>query len=157
MAKLSTYTNNLFATHAHLDNALSYAQDVANGSDNPAAVMTAVHAVLNTAISMHRAELAAFNKPLIELIDARVAAALTELKGSLEDMETNLESKITEAIDDMDIEDKISEAIANYGIEGKISEAVEELDIDSQIQGWYDSNFDIESALSGTSISINFD
>jgi hypothetical protein len=131
MAKLSTYTNNLFATHATLDAALSYAQDVANGSDNPAAVMTAVQAVLNTAISMHHAELAAVNRPLIELIDARVAAALMDLKGSLEDMETNLDDKITEAINDMDIDDKI--------------------------QGWYDSNFDIESALSGTSISISFD
>lgn len=129
--KLSKYTNNLFATHATLDNALSYAQDVANGSDNPAAVMTAVQAVLNTAIGMHHAELAAVNKPLIELIDARVAAALMELKGSLEDMETNLDNKITEAINDMDIDDKI--------------------------QGWYDSNFDIESALSGTSISITID
>ena len=129
--KLSKYTNNLFATHATLDAALSYAQDVANGSDNPAAVMTAVQAVLNTAISMHHAELAAVNRPLIELIDARVAAALMELKGSLEDMETNLDDKITEAINDLDIDDKI--------------------------QGWYDSNFDIESALSGTSISITFD
>ena len=129
--KLSKYTNNLFATHATLDSALSYAQDVADGSDNPAVVMAAVQAVLNTAISMHHAELSAVNKPLIELIDARVAAALMELKGSLEEMEINLDNKITEAINDMDIDDKI--------------------------QGWYDSNFDIESALSGTSISISFD
>jgi len=131
MAKLETYKNNLFATHAALDAALSYAQDVANGSDNPAAVMTAVQVVLNTAIGMHHAEMFAVNRPLIELIDARVAAALMELKGSLEDMETNLDDKITEAINDMDIDDKI--------------------------QGWFDSNFDIESALSGTSISITFD
>jgi len=131
MAKLSTYTNNLFATHATMDSALSYAQDVAEGSDNSAAVMTAIQAVLNTAISLHHAELAAVNRPLIELIDARVAAALTDLKGSLEDMESNLDDKISEAINDLDIDDKI--------------------------QGWYDSNFDIESALSGTSISITFD
>ena len=131
MAKLSTYTNNLFVTHATLEEALEYAFTVANACETPSAVTTSIQAVLNTAISMHIAELAAVNKPLIELIDARVAAALTELKGSLEDMETNLESKITEAIDDMDIDDKI--------------------------QGWYDSNFDIESALSGTSISISFD
>ena len=131
MAKLSTYTNNLFATHATMDSALSYAQDVAEGSDNSAAVMTAIQAVLNTAISLHHAELAAVNRPLIELIDARVAAALTDLKGSLEDMESNLDDKISEAVNDLDIDDKI--------------------------QGWFDSNFDIESALSGTSISISFD
>jgi hypothetical protein len=135
--KLSKYTNNLFATHATLDAALSYAQDVANGSDNPAAVMTAVQAVLNTAISMHHAELAAANRPLIEMIDARVAAAVADLQS--------------------DIEDKISEAVADFGIDGKISEALEDMDIDDKIQGWYDSNFDIESALSGTSISISFD
>jgi hypothetical protein len=131
MAKLSTYTNNLFVTHATLDAALEYAFTVANACETPSAVTTAIQAVLNTAISMHHAELAAVNKPLIELIDARVAAALMDLKGSLEDMETNLDDKITEAINDLDIDDKI--------------------------QGWYDSNFDIESALSGTSISITFD
>ena len=137
MAKLNKYANNLFVTHGTLDGALEYATTVANACETPSAVMTAVQAVLNTAISMHIAELAAVNKPLIELIDARVAAALENMQS--------------------DIEDKISEAIADYGIDGKISEAVEELDIDSQIQGWYDSNFDIESALSGTSISITFD
>jgi len=131
MAKLSTYTNNLFVTHATLDAALEYAATVANACETPSAVMTAVQAVLNTAIGMHHAELAAVNRPLIELIDARVAAALMELKGSLEDMETNLDDKITEAINDLDIDDKI--------------------------QGWFDSNFDIESALSGTSIYISFD
>jgi hypothetical protein len=124
MPKLSTYANNLFATHAHLDNALSYAQDVANGSDNPAAVMTAVQVVLNTAIGMHHAELAAANRPLIELIDARVAAAVADLQS---------------------------------GIDDQVSEAISDMDIDDKIQGWYDSNFDIESALSGTSISITFD
>jgi len=131
MAKLSTYTNNLFATHATMDSALSYAQDVAEGSDNSAAVMTAIQAVLNTAISMHHAELAAVNRPLIELIDARVAAALMDLKGSLEDMESNLDDKISEAVNDLDIDDKI--------------------------QGWFDSNFDIQSCLSGLNINVTFD
>jgi len=124
MAKLSTYANNLFATHATLDTALSYAQDVANACETPSAVMTAVQSILNTAISMHRAELAAANRPLIELIDARVAAAVADLQS---------------------------------GIDDQVSEAINDLDLDDKIQGWYDSNFDIESALSGTSISITFD
>jgi hypothetical protein len=131
MAKLSTYANNLFTTQATLDAALEYAATVANACETPSAVMTAVQVVLNTAISMHHAELAAVNRPLIELIDARVAAALTDLKGSLEDMETNLDDKITEAVND--------------------------LDIDSKIQDWMDNNFDAESALSGTSMRISFD
>ena len=131
MAKLSTYTNNLFATHATLDVALENVTSLANASETPSAIMTAVQVILNTAISMHHAELAAVNKPLIELIDARVAAALMELKGSLEDMETNLDDKITEAINDLDIDDKR--------------------------QGWFDSNFDIQSCLSGLNINVTFD
>jgi hypothetical protein len=137
MAKLSTYTNNLFVTHATMDVALEYATTVANACETPSAVMTAIQAVLNTAISMHRAELAAANKPLIELIDARVAAAVADLQSG--------------------IDDQISEAISDFGIDGKISEAIDELDLDDKMQGWFDSNFDIESALSGTSISITFD
>jgi len=123
MAKLSTYTNNLFVTHATMDVALEYATTVANACETPSAVMTAVQAVLNTAISMHRAELAAANKPLIELIDARVAAAVADLQSG--------------------IDDQVSEAINNIGLD--------------QMQDWMDNNFDIESALSGTSISITFD
>jgi hypothetical protein len=131
MTKLTKYANNLFATHATLDVALEYATTVANACETPSAVMTAVQAVLNTAISMHHAELAAVNKPLIELIDARVAAALTDLKGSLEDMESNLDDKISEAVNDLDIDDKI--------------------------QGWFDSNFDIQSCMSGLNINVTFD
>ena len=137
MAKLSTYTNNLFVTHATLEEALEYAFTVANACETPSAVTTSIQAVLNTAIAMHLAELAAVNKPLIELIDARVAAALENMQS--------------------DINYEISEAIADYGIDGKISEAIDDMDIDDKIQGWYDTNFDIESALSGTSISITFD
>jgi hypothetical protein len=86
--------------------------------------MAAVQAVLNTAISMHHAELAAVNRPLIELIDARVAAAVADIQS---------------------------------GIDDQVSEAINDMDIDDKMQGWFDSNFDIESALSGTSISITFD
>ena len=137
MAKLNKYANNLFVTHGTMDAALEYATTVANACETPSAVMTAIQAVLNTAISMHIGEMSAVNRPLIELIDARVAAAVADLQS--------------------DIEDKISEAVADFGIDGKISEAFEDMDIDDKIQGWYDSNFDIESALSGTSISISFD
>jgi hypothetical protein len=129
MAKLSTYTNNLFATHATMESALEYVQMMAQssattGSDYSLAVQTAAQVLLNTAISMHRAELAAANKPLIELIDARVAAAVADLQS---------------------------------GIVDQVSEAINDIDLDDKMQGWFDSNFDIESALSGTSISISFD
>ena len=133
MAKLSTYTNNLFATHATMESAIEYAGNtaVACGPDNSAAVMTAVRVLLNTAISMHRTELAEANRPLLELIDERVAAALGKLKESLEDMESNLDDKITEAVNDIDLDDKM--------------------------QGWFDSNFDIQSCMSGLNINVTFD
>jgi citrate lyase alpha subunit len=127
--KLNQYVDNLYATQETMGGALEYARSVANscmsvGTDNYIAIMTAVHVVLNTAISMHRTELAAVNKPLIELIDGRVAAAVADLQS---------------------------------GIDDQVSEAINDLDLDDKIQGWFDSNFDIESALSGTSISITFD
>jgi len=137
MAKLNKYANNLFATLATLDEALEYAGTVANACETPSAVMTAIQTVLNTAISMHTAEMSAANRPLIEMIDARVAAAVADLQSN--------------------IEDKISEAVADFGIDGKISEALEDMDIDSKIQDWMDNNFDAESALSGTSMRISFD
>jgi len=126
--KLNQYVDNLYATQETMGGALEYARSVANscmsvGPDNYIAIMTAVHVVLNTAINMHRTELAAVNKPLIELIDARVAAAVADLQSG--------------------IDDQVSEAINNIGLD--------------QMQDWMDNNFDIESALSGTSISITFD
>jgi len=40
--------NRLFADRANLDDALDYAYSIAKGTDNPAAVMTAVMVVVNT-------------------------------------------------------------------------------------------------------------
>lgn len=95
MAQLNTYTNNMFATPANMDTALEQVDAIANGSDNPVAVHTAVRMVLNTAIRMHNAELSAVNKPLIELIDARVGAAVRELR-------EDLYSQVQQAVEDYD-------------------------------------------------------
>ena len=40
--------NNLFADRASFDEAIEYAYSIAKGTDNPAAVMTAVMVVVNT-------------------------------------------------------------------------------------------------------------
>lgn len=138
MTKLSTYTNNLFATHATLDVALENVTSLANASETPSAIITAVHVILNTAIAMHKAELAAYNKPLIELIDARVAAALENMQSY--------------------IEDKISDAIADFGIEDKISDAIDEYDFSGVVERAMENNpIDVKAFLSGTNISITFD
>lgn len=44
--------NPLFATRDSIKDAITYAYDIAKASDNPAAVTTALHVVLNT-ISQH--------------------------------------------------------------------------------------------------------
>jgi hypothetical protein len=95
MAQLNTYVNNLFTTCADMETALSQAAIIAGGADNAAAVHTAVHMVLNTAIRMHNAELSGANKPLIELIDARVAAAVDKLRDQVSD-------QVQQAVEDYD-------------------------------------------------------
>ena len=54
--ELKHYASNLFAKRDTLDEALEYAHLIAQGSDNPAAVITAVYVVLNTAIEMAQKE-----------------------------------------------------------------------------------------------------
>jgi len=122
--KLSMYVNNLFTTCDDMETALSQAAIIAGGADNAAAVHTAVHMVLNTAIKLHQADMAKANAPLIELINARVAAAVNKLRAE---------------------------------IEGQIETAVEDYDHGSVIQSWLENNFDLEGALSGLSVRINFD
>lgn len=126
--KLSTYVNNMFATCDDMETALSQAAIIAGGADNAAAVHTAVHMVLNTAIKLHQADMAKANAPLLELIDQRVAAAIEETMGNVERM-----------------------------VDDKIESAIDDIDLDAKVQDWMDNNFDIENALSGTSLSITFD
>ena len=128
MSELSQYTNNMFVTHADMATAMQQAADIASGSDNSAAVLTAVMAVLNTAIKIHKAELARANMPLIELIDARVAAAANEVRDEL-----------------------------RSEMDGRIESAIDEIDLNQNVADWMDNNFDLENALSGLSVRINFD
>lgn len=131
MSELSQYTNNMFVTHADMATAMQQAADIASGSDNAAAVLTAVMSVLNTAIKIHTAEMAKANMPLIELIDARVAAAVSELRSEIDE--------------------------SNLSVDARIEAAIDDIDLDAKVQDWMDNNFDLEDALSGVSVRINFD
>lgn len=133
--KLSTYVNNLFATCEDMEAALAQAANIAGGSDNAAAVHTAVHMVLNTAIKLHQADMAKANAPLIEMIDAQVA------------------DKIKLAMDEIHYAIEVNMRT----VDQKIESAIDDIDLDAKVQDWMDSNFDIESALSGTCVSITFD
>lgn len=128
MAQLNTYVNNLFTTCDDMETALSQAAIIAGGADNAAAVHTAVHMVLNTAIRMHNAALSAANKPLIELIDARVDA---RVGAAIRELREDLYSQVQQAVEDYD-----------YG---------------SVVQSWLEDNLSAEDIMSGRSFTINFD
>jgi len=132
---LATYTNNLFVTYDNMDTALARATELANGSDNSAALLTAVYSVLNTAIKLHQSDMAAANAPLRELIEAEIQKAFTAVHSSVEVALENHSHEITRQID----------------------EAIDDIDLDQKVQDWMDNNFDVESALSGTCVSITFD
>lgn len=143
MAQLNTYVNNLFTTCDDMETALSQAAIIAGGADNAAAVHTAVHMVLNTAIRMHNAALSAVNKPLIELIDARVdarvGAAVCELR---EDLYSRVGAAVRELREDLYSQVQLS---------------VEDYDYASIIQSWLEDNLSAEDIMSGRSFTINFD
>ena len=131
MNKLSHYKDNLFASHATMESALEYVSMMANTftTENSLAVITAARVVLNKAIELHKAEMAKANMPLIELIDARVAAAANEVRDEL-----------------------------RGEMEGWIETAVNDIDLSQSVADYMDNNpIDIESMLSGASVRINFD
>jgi len=129
--KLSTYVNNLFTTCDDMETALAQAALIAGGADNAAAVHTAVHMVLNTAIKLHQSDMAKANAPLLEMIEAKIASAMDDVHYAIE---TNMRT-----------------------VDDKIQTAIDDLDVDQKVQDWMDNNFDLEDALSGVSVRINFD
>ena len=147
--KLSTYARNMFATCDSMEAALEQVHSLATGGANSAGVFTAAHVLLNTAIKLHQAEMDKVNKPLLELIEAKVQEAFatvdTQIDVALEAYGHKLTQQVTEAIDDLDLDHKIETWID------------ENLYIDAKVQDWMENSFDVESILSGKSFSITFD
>jgi hypothetical protein len=133
--KLSTYVNNMFATCDDMETALTQAANIAGGSDNAAAVHTAVHMVLNTAIKLHQADMAKANAPLLELIESEIQKSFTVVQNSIEHALDAFDRKVDE----------------------KIESAIDDIDLDQKVEDWMENNFDIEHALSGTCVSVTFD
>lgn len=133
--KLSTYVNNLFTTCDDMETALTQATTIARGADNAAAVLTAVHMVLNTAIKMHQEDMAKANAPLLELIESEIQKSFTVVQNSIEHAFENYDRKMAE----------------------KIESAIDDIDVSQKVEDWMDNNFNIENALSGLSVRINFD
>lgn len=133
---LSTYVNNLFTTCDDMDVALSQAAIIAGGADNAAAVHTAVHMVLNTAIKLHQADMAKANAPLREMIEGEIQKALT-----------TVDSLIEHALD-----------VYGRTVDEKIQTAIDDIDLDERVREYMESNpLDVEDLLSGACVSITFD
>lgn len=147
--KLSTYVNNLFATCEDMEAALSQAATIAGGSDNAAAVHTAVHMVLNTAIKLHQADMAAANAPLLEMIEAQVQKSYNTVDSLIEHALAGYGRTVDE---------KIESAITDIDIEAMIESAIDNIDIETKVQDYMENNpIDVESLLSGACVSITFD
>lgn len=151
MNKLSHYKDNLFASHATMESALEYVSMMANTftTENSLAVITAARVVLNTAIELHKAELAKANAPLLELIEAEIQKSYTTVNNliehSLDIYGRTVDAKIESAIEDLDIE-------------GQIENAIDNVDFETKVQDYMESNpIDVQDLLSGANVSITFD
>lgn len=179
MNKLSHYKDNLFASHATMESAIEYVSMMANTftTENSLAVVTAARVVLNTAIELHKAELAAANAPLLELIETQIQKALNGVHSSVEfALEThsrNIAQQIDNAIEDIDwgsrvqdnfdtdsiladvermVDDRLESAMDNI-----VESAIDNIDIETKVQDYMESNpIDVKSLLSGACVSITF-
>jgi len=151
MNKLSHYKDNLFSSHATMESALEYVSMIANTftTENSLSVITAARVVLNTAIELHKAELAKANAPLLELIESEIQKSFTVVQNSIE-----------HALDAFDrkMDEKIESAIEDLDIEGQIENAIDNIDLETQVQDYMSSNpIDVQDLLSGANVSITFD
>ena len=151
MNKLSHYKDNLFASHATMESALEYVSMIANTftTENSLSVITAARVVLNTAIELHKAELAKANAPLLELIEAEIQKSYTTVNNliehSLDIYGRTVDAKIESAIDDIDVE-------------GQIENAIDNIDFETRVQEYMENNpVDVQDLLSGANVSITFD
>ena len=153
MNKLSHYKDNLFASHATMESALEYVSMMANTftTENSLAVVTAARVVLNTAIELHKAELAAANAPLREMIEAEIQKSFTNVHNAIEQALDNFDKKVDDKIDD-----------AASGLRGEVEDwietAINDIDVEQQVKDYMDGNpMDIQDLLSGACVSITFD
>jgi len=131
-----------------METALSQAAIIAGGADNAAAVHTAVHMVLNTAIKLHQADMAKANAPLLEMIEAKIQESLSTvdslIEHALEAYNRTVDEKIQSAIDDIDVE-------------GQIENAIDNINLDTQMADYMESNpVDVQDLLGGACVSITF-
>lgn len=145
LPKLADYRNDLFASHNNMSDALRYVNDLcaAAASDGDSiAIRTAAYVILNTAIAMHKEELAAQrgaerSDTLTEQI-AKIVRELTaeELMSYRDSFERIAKTEVESAI-----ENKTQELV-NECIEEWVGD-----NLDSKMEDWAKHNIDVEDAV----------
>lgn len=160
MNKLSHYKDNLFASHSTMESALEYVSMMANTftTENSLSVITAARVVLNTAIELHKAELAAANAPLLEMIEAEIQKSYTTVNNliehSLDIYGRTVDAKIASAMDDIHYATEVNMRT----VDEKIQTAIDDIDVEEQVRDYMEGNpMDIQDLLSGACVSITFD
>ncbi len=161
LPKLADYRNDLFATRANVTEALTYANEVCStlpDTNASIAVRTAIHVILNTAIAIHKDEIAAIvlrhaelakerNDPLMEQIKAMtrviVRAEMIEMDKAISNMTNSISGLVQIAVDTA-IGDKTPELV-NECIE-HMKEWVDE-NLDSNMTNWAEQNLDLSDAV----------
>lgn len=158
LPKLADYRNDYFATRANVTEALTYANEVCStlpDTNASIAVRTAIHVVLNTAIAIHKEEIAAIvqrhaelsaqsNDPLTEQIKAMtrviVRAEMIEMDKAISNMINSISGLVQIAVDTA-IGDKTQELV-NDCIESWVGD-----NLDSKMDDWAEQNLDLSDAV----------
>ena len=158
LPKLADYRNDYFATRENVTEALTYANEVCStlpDTNASIAVRTAIHVVLNTAIAVHKEEVAAiiqrgaeFDKertdPLTEQIKAMtrviVRAEMINMDEAISNMTNSISGLVKTAVD-IAVGDKTQELVNDC-----IQEWVGE-NLDSKMDDWAEQNLDLSDAV----------
>ena len=156
--KLADFRNDLFATRATINEALTYANEVCStlpDTNASIAVRTAIHVVLNTAIAAHKEEIAAIvqrgaefakerTDPLTEQIKAMtrviVRAETINMDEAISNMTNSISGLVKTAVD-IAVGDKTQELVNDC-----IQEWVGE-NLDSKMDDWAEQNIDLADAV----------
>lgn len=130
--KLADFRNDLFATRANVTEALTYANEVCStlpDTNASIAVRTAIHVVLNTAIAIHKDEIAAIVQRGAELAAQRNDPLTEQIKAIVREVTRH---ELAEKMPDM-----MTECIEEWVGEN----------LDSKIEDWSEQNLDLSDAV----------
>lgn len=158
LPKLADYRNDLFASHNNMSDALRYVNDVCSAapdSSSSISMRTIAHIILNTAITMHKEEVAHIiqrgaelakerTDPLTEQIKAMtrviVRAEMISMDEAISNMTNSISGLVKTAVDSA-IGDKTQELV-NDCIEEWAND-----NLDSKMDDWAEHNIDLADAV----------